>query len=300
MRVVLDTVEKVLTHDVNVMILGESGVGKNYLAESIHLCGNRQTAPFVSVDCASIPPDIFESELFGYEKGAFTGATARKQGRIEMAQRGTLYLDEVASVSPELQAKLLRVVQEKQFSRLGGNQVLRLESRLLSSSNVLLDEAMELGRFRRDLYYRLNVVSVLLPPLRDRREDIPLLAQEYLGDESSRVNRNVHAIDPAAMKALREYSWPGNLRQLRNVIERAVVLAEGETITTDALAPEAWPGPRELIERAGAEAWTLDQLERRYVEEVLRQTRNRFSKAAAILGINRKTLLEKRKKYGLD
>ena len=299
LREVLDTVEKVLSHDVNVMILGESGVGKNYLAEAIHICGNRQALPFVSVDCSSIPAEIFESELFGYEKGAFTGAATRKPGRIETAQRGTLYLDEITAVGPELQAKLLRVVQERQFSRLGGNGLLRLDARVLSSSNVRIDEALEAGRFRRDLYYRLNVVAVTLPPLRQRRKDIPALAHEFLETGAQRMNSEVRSIDEAALRLLTEYSWPGNLRQLRNTVERAVVLSRGDTITADVLGTDIAAGPEALLEIGGEKEWTLDQLEERYIEQILQQTRHQFSKAAAILGINRKTLLEKRRKYGL-
>ena len=283
MRAVVQTAEKVLEHDVSLLILGESGSGKDFLAEVVHACGARRAQPLVRIDCASIPPELFESELFGYEKGAFTDAVTRKLGKLELAQRGTLYFDEVAALAPHLQAKLLRAIQERRFTRLGGTQNVDLDVRLISSSST------DMMAVRTDLLYRINVVTIMLPPLRERAEDIPQLARAFVG-------RRKRGIDPAAMRLLVEHSWPGNLRELRNVIDRAVLFEESDTITPRAIPPLGG----DLIATAARRQWTLDDLESRYIAEVLRQTRSNYSKAAAILGINRKTLLEKRRKYGME
>ncbi len=285
MRTPLQTAAKVLDHDVSVLILGESGSGKDYLAEVIHACGNRRDQPLVRIDCASIPSELFESELFGYEKGAFTDAQSRKLGKLELAQRGTIYFDEIAALAPNLQAKLLRAIQEKRFTRLGGNQPIAFEARILSSSSSDVTSAPEL---RRDLFYRINVVTISLPPLRERAADIPSLAKAYLA-------KRKRGFDEEAMHLLTGYDWPGNLRELRNVIDRAVLLEEGERITAKSLPPLT----SDLVASAVRKQWTLEELESQYIREILRQTRDNYSKAAAILGINRKTLLEKRKKYGM-
>jgi transcriptional regulator with PAS, ATPase and Fis domain len=288
MRDLLATVEKVTGHDVSILILGESGSGKDYLAEAVHACSPRRDEPFVHIDCASIPADLFESELFGYEKGTFTDATARKSGRLEAARRGTVYFDEIAALTPPLQAKLLRAIQEKRFTRLGGNQPVLFDARVISSSNADPDALLASGALRRDLYYRINVVTIALPPLRDRQEDIAAMAEALAGEKT---------IDAGAMKQLVAYSWPGNVRELRNVIERAVLLANGDAIVTADLPPLP---AAELVDVAARGRWTLEELESRYINEVLRQTRSNFSRAAEILGINRKTLLEKRRKYGIE
>jgi len=279
MRSLLDTVEKLIDRDAPVLILGESGAGKNYLAEAIHACGARRDRPFVHIDCASIPHDLFESELFGYEKGTFTDAQSRKIGKLEAAQEGTVYFDEIAALSQPLQAKLLRAIEAKQFTRLGGHQPITFAARVISSTNVGLDT------LRRDLLYRINVVTLTMLPLRERREDIPLL----IGDRD---------VDAEALELLMTYSWPGNVRELRNVIERAALLHPGATISASALPPELRDAPA-LVDAGVREQWTLEQLEERYIREVLRATKENYSRAANILGINRKTLLEKRKKYGI-
>jgi len=289
MRTLLQTVEKVLNHDVHILLLGESGVGKDFFAEAIHDCGERREKPLVRIDCAAIPADLFEAELFGYEKGTFTDAQARKLGKLEVAHGGTVYFDDIAALVPTLQAKLLRAIQEKRFTRLGGHESVGFDARILSSSNVDPETLLASGGFRRDLFYRINVVTLTIPPLRDRREDIPPLAKMFLA-------RRKRGIDPAAMKLLREYRWPGNVRELRNVMERAVLIEDGDVITPSSLPP--FDG--DLLGAATDQQWTLDQLEARYIRQVLRQTRSNFSRAAAILGINRKTLLEKRKKYGIE
>jgi len=282
MRALLQTVEKVLDHDVNILLLGESGSGKDHLAEAIHACGRRRERPFVRIDCASIPPELFESELFGYEKGTFTDAQARKLGRLELAQGGTVYFDDLAALAPNLQAKLLRAIQEKRFTRLGGNQSVSFDARVITS-------AADAASLRRDLLYRVNVVTLPLPPLRERAEDIPLLARSFLA-------RRKRAVDAAAMTILQQHDWPGNVRELRNVIERAVLVEETDVITPQSLPPL----DADLAATAGRQQWTIEQLEARYIREILRQTRGNYSKAAGILGINRKTLLEKRRKYGIE
>jgi DNA-binding NtrC family response regulator len=282
MRALLQTVEKVLDHDVNILLLGESGSGKDHLAEAIHACGRRRERPFVRIDCASIPPELFESELFGYEKGTFTDAQSRKLGRLELAQGGTVYFDDIAALAPNLQAKLLRAIQEKRFTRLGGNQSVDFDARVITS-------AADAASLRRDLLYRINVVTLTLPPLRERAEDVALLARSFL-------SRRKRGIDPAAMTILRQHDWPGNVRELRNVIDRAVLIEETDVITPQSLPPL----DADLAATAARQQWTIEQLEARYIREILRQTRSNYSKAAGILGINRKTLLEKRRKYGIE
>jgi len=202
MRNVVDTVEKVLDHDVSILILGESGSGKDYLAEAIHACGNRRNEPFVHIECASIPPELFETELFGHERGTFTDAHARKIGKLEMARRGTVYFDEISALTPQLQAKLLRAIQERRFSRLGGSGSIAFEARVVSSSNADLPALLENGSLRRDLYYRINVVTLALPPLRERREDILPLAKKFLKRKK---------LDAGAERLLVNYAWPGKI-----------------------------------------------------------------------------------------
>lgn len=287
MRALLETVEKVLAHDVNILILGESGVGKDYLAHAIHACSPQRDQPFVHVDCATIPSELFESELFGYEKGTFTDAQTRKIGKLETAGGGTIYFDEIAALTPNLQAKLLRAIEQKKVTRLGGHQSVPFEARLITSSNVDLDALLASGELRRDLFYRINVFTLMIPPLRERPEDIAGLAARFT---AKRITRE-------ALDLLISHPWPGNVRELRNVVERASLLESQDQITPASLPPAS---PGELIEAAARRGWTLDDLEASYVREILRQTRSNYSKAAGILGINRKTLLEKRKKYGLE
>jgi len=285
MRNVLETVEKVLDHDVSILILGESGSGKDYLAESIHACSARRNEPFVHIECASIPAGLFESELFGHERGTFTDAQARRIGRLELARRGTVYFDEISALTPQLQAKLLRVMQERRFTRLGGTAALPFEARVISSSNADLDALLTSGALRRDLYYRINVVTLTLPPLRERAEDILPLAKKFL-----RAKR----LDADAERLVTSYAWPGNIRELRNAIERAALVEDGTHIRATSLPIT------DLVTTAARGSWTLDELELHYIREILRTTRNNYSKAAEILGINRKTLLEKRRKHGLE
>jgi DNA-binding NtrC family response regulator len=285
MRNVVDTVEKVLDHDVSILILGESGSGKDYLAEAIHACGNRRNEPFVHIECASIPPELFETELFGHERGTFTDAHARKIGKLEMARRGTVYFDEISALTPQLQAKLLRAIQERRFTRLGGSQSIAFEARVVSSSNADLPALLANGALRRDLYYRINVVTLSLPPLRERREDVLPLAKKFLRRKK---------LDAGAERLLVNYAWPGNIRELRNALERAALLEENTTLGASSLPLS------DLVTTAARAEWTLADLEEHYIREVLRATRSNYSRAAEILGINRKTLLEKRKRYGIE
>jgi len=283
MRNVLETVEKVLDHDVSILILGESGTGKDHLAESIHAGSNRRDEPFVHIECATIPADLFESELFGHERGTFTDAHARKLGKLEAARRGTVYFDEISALSPQLQAKLLRAIEERRFTRLGGGASVPFEARVISSTSA------DPRTLRRDLYYRINVVTLTLPPLRERPEDVLPLAKKFLGRRK---------LDAGARQLIASYAWPGNVRELKNALERAALLAGGNEVTA-ALLPVG-DDTGDLVATAARGTWTLDQLESHYIREILAMTRRNYSRAAEILGINRKTLLEKRRKYGLE
>lgn len=283
MRALLQTVEKVLEHDVSVLLLGESGVGKDHLAYAIHACGPWHARPLVHIDCAAIPAELFEAELFGFEKGTFTDAQSRKPGKLEVANGGSVYFDSISALAANLQAKLLRAIQEKQFTRLGGNETVPFAARVLSSSSAGVDA------MRRDLLYRVNVVTLSIPPLRERREDIPQLVKQFIG-------RRKLGIDDAAMRILMQHDWPGNVRELRNVIEHAVLIEQRDVIT-----PSALPSlEADLVQSASSARLTLEQLEERYIRRILMDTGENYSRAAEILGINRKTLLEKRKKYGIQ
>jgi two-component system response regulator AtoC len=280
------------------LITGESGTGKDHFARFVHELGARRDAPFLKIDCASLPPHLVESELFGHERGAFTGAVERKQGRLELAGNGTIVLDEVAALEPGGQAKLLRVLQERAFERLGGTETLHIEARLMALTNTDLAAAVAAGRFREDLLFRLNVLSVVIPPLRERRADILPLAEYFLGPLGAMHGRPGVSLSETARRALAAYAWPGNSRELRNALERAVVFSRGTV-----LEPEDFP---ESVRASAAGAATplgglrsLHDVERDVIVATLEATHYKIAKAAAILGISRKTLLEKRKKYGL-
>jgi transcriptional regulator with PAS, ATPase and Fis domain len=281
MRALLDTLEKVLDHDVSILLLGESGSGKDFLAHAVHAAGTRRDRPFVHIDCASIPAELFESELFGYEKGTFTDASARKLGKLEMARGGTVYFDEIGALAPPLQAKLLRAMEEKRFTRLGGHAAVPFDARVISSSSS------DPKALRRDLFYRINVVTVTIPPLRERAGDVPRLARAFLGRRKK--------IAAEALEILEQHLWPGNVRELKNAIERALLVEQSDTVTPAALPPLDAAG---LVATAARRAWSLAELEARYIAEVLRQTRGNMTKAAGILGISRKTLWEKQKAEG--
>lgn len=299
MRNVLETAEKILDHDASILIFGETGSGKNYLAEAIHACGSRRGEPFVQIECASIPAELFESELFGHERGTFTDAHMRKVGKLEAAGRGTVYFDEIPALAPPLQAKLLRAIQERRFTRLGGIQSVRFEARVISSATTAPAELLASGELRRDLYYRINVVTLTIPPLRDRQEDILDLAGAFLKRPRAEggARRRIRKFATDAERLMRSHMWSGNVRELKNAIARAALLEQSDEVT----APSLGIGePNELIAAAARGSWTLEELESSYIREVLRLTRSNYSKAAEILGINRKTLLEKRRKYGME
>jgi DNA-binding NtrC family response regulator len=294
---VLEIAGKLAETATTLLITGESGTGKDQLARWIHERGPRHDSPFLKIDCASLPTELVESELFGHERGAFTGAVARKPGRFEMAQGGTIVLDEVAALAPGLQAKLLRVLEERTFERLGGTEPLRMEARLMALTNTDLDKAVASGRFREDLFFRLNVLAIVVPPLRDRRGDIAPLASHFLTRLGPVHGRPDAALDPAALRLLEAHAWPGNARELKNAIEHALVFAK-ESL----LRPEDFPGILRAtgnIHGGAGLLRSLQDLEREAIKATLEGTRYKIGQAAEILGISRKTLLEKRKKYGL-
>jgi DNA-binding NtrC family response regulator len=296
-RRVLEICEKLADTATTVLVTGESGTGKDQLARWIHEHGPRRDAPFLKIDCASLPAELVESELFGHERGAFTGAVARKLGRLEMAQGGTIVLDEVAALAAGIQAKLLRVLEERTFERLGGAETLNMDARLIALTNAQMDQAVAMGRFREDLFFRLNVLAVAIPPLRDRPADVAPLARHFL-ERLAVVHGKVGAVlDPAALRLLEAYSWPGNARELKNAVEHALIFA-----TEPALHAGDFPA---ILQAAGDAAGdsgplrSLEDLEREAIAATLDRTHFKIGRAAEILGISRKTLLEKRKKYGL-
>jgi two-component system, NtrC family, response regulator AtoC len=291
MREALRLAGRVASTDANVLVTGESGAGKDALALFVHAMSPRALGPFVKIDCAALPSELLEAELFGYERGAFTGATQAKPGRLEAAHKGTLVLDEIAHLTWEAQAKLLRVIERREFERLGGRRTVRVDARLLALTNVDLDDAVRRRAFREDLFYRLNVVRVRVPPLRERREDVAPLAEKFLADYASKHGRAARRFDGGALSALSAYDFPGNVRELANVIERAVIVAEGESVTASEL-PEAVRGA--AVSRARlARRPTLAELEADYIRETLEAARGNKSEAARLLGISRKNLYER-------
>ena len=299
MSQVLQLVRRVAPTPSTVLILGESGTGKELIAHAVHQLSLRRERPFVSVNCAELPGELLESELFGHERGAFTGAVKAKPGKFELADRGTIYLDEIADMSAPLQAKILRVLQEQRFERVGGTHPLQVDVRVVAATNRDLGALVKTGEFREDLYFRLNVILIELPPLRDRGDDVELLADHFLERFNSRMRKRVEGISPEAMKLLRRYSWPGNVRELENVIERAVVLVDDREITPAALPRELVKSP-DGVENAPVDAGTLAEHERRLIVEALRRTRGNQKRAAEDLGIGRNTLWRKVRRLGLE
>jgi DNA-binding NtrC family response regulator len=289
------------------LITGESGAGKDHLARLVHELGPRRDAPFLKIDCASLPPQLVESELFGHERGAFTDAVERKLGRFELGGNGTIVLDEVAALSPGAQGKLLRILQERTFERLGGTVTLRIEARLIALTNADLPAAVKSGTFREDLYFRLNVLTLVVSPLRERRADILPLADHLLATIRSVHGRPDAQLSDSARRMLAAYAWPGNVRELRNALERAVVFSRPGRATapakSDSLEPENFPenvraaAPGAASPVAGLRS--LEEVEREVIAATLEATHYQISRSAETLGISRKTLLEKRKKYGL-
>jgi len=280
------------------LILGEPGTGKSLLARRIHALGPRAGAPFVEIPCANLPADLVESELFGHERGAFTGAHARRIGRFEAANGGTVLLDGVADLPAALQGKLLRVLQEKVFERLGGGETIRVDVRILSSAPPEIEEMVRRGEFREDLFYRINVVSLRMPPLRERR-DLPALAERLIKEAADRFGSPARRFSAEALELFGRYDWPGNIRELRNACEVAALRSAGEEATPADLPLDTMRTIPGLIARAAATGLSLAQLQAVYIREVLARCGNNRSAAARILGISRKTLLEKRRRYGI-
>ncbi len=281
-----------------VLIRGESGTGKELIARAIHFSGDRASQPFVSVSCAALAETLLESELFGYEKGAFTGAAAQTKGKFELANGGTLFLDEIGDISPKLQGDLLRVLQERRFYRVGGSEEVPVDVRVVAATHRDLREAVRQGQFREDLYYRLNVIEICLPPLRERREDIPLLTEHLVERIGNEVGKEITGVTDGAMRILMDYHWPGNVRELENAIERAIVTCRGNILTEDDFAFLAesmrarspWVLPPNM---------TLQDLEKQAIVATLERTQGNIKEAAAALGIDRSTLYEKIKRYGI-
>jgi DNA-binding NtrC family response regulator len=294
MRKVYQVVEQAAPTSASVLIWGESGTGKELVAQTIHQLSPRAQMPFVPINCAAIPETLLESEIFGHEKGAFTGASDRREGCFELADRGTLFLDEIAEMTPATQVKLLRVLQERKFRRLGGRNEQTVDVRVIAATNVNPADAVKNGKLREDLYYRLNVFAMELPPLRQRKEDLPLLIQSFLAEFNERNNKRVSALDPAAMRILEQYNWPGNVRELRNVIERAVILSQGEFVDPKHLPPLVTDSPDVVKPTLSlAPGTTVEEAERRLILMTLEHTRDNKTRAAEILGISLKTLHNK-------
>lgn len=296
MQEVVRLAERVATTDANVLITGESGAGKDALALYIHARSRRAAQQMVKIDCAALPSELLEAELFGYERGAFTGATEAKPGRLEAAHRGTLLLDEIAHLPTDAQAKLLRVIEKREFERLGGRSTIKVDARLIALTNVDLEAAVTRRAFREDLFYRLNVVRLKLAPLRERREDVPELARRFLQMYAAKHGRRAVVLSPDALAAVKAYDFPGNARELANAIERAVIVSSGERIEAAEL-PDSLHAAIALQARHGRRQ-TLAELEADYVLETLAAARGNKSEAARLLGISRKNLYEKLARYG--
>jgi formate hydrogenlyase transcriptional activator len=295
LRVALGRLLEVASTDASVVILGETGTGKELFARALHNRSSRRGRPFVRVNCAALPPTLIESELFGHERGAFTGAVSMRQGRFELAHRGTVFLDEIGDLAADIQAKLLRVLQEGEFERVGSSQSRTVDVRVIAATHHDLDAAVKEGRFRVDLYYRLNVFPILLPPLRERVEDIPRLAWFFINRRQRALNRRFTRIPAAVLTALQEYAWPGNVRELENVIERAMIHSTGDTLMLD-------DGPGLKVWSPSRDGGTLQDVERRHIEHALRRCGWRINgrgNAAEVLGLHPNTLRFRMKKLGI-
>jgi two-component system response regulator AtoC len=291
MREALGLAERVAATDANVLVTGESGAGKDAVASFIHQRSGRAAHSFVKIDCATLPGHLLEAELFGYERGAFTGAGEAKPGRLEAAHHGTLVLDEIACLPIDAQAKLLRVIEKREFERLGGRTTISVDARLIALTNVDLTEAVERRDFREDLFYRLNVVQIRVPPLRGRKEDLPELARSLLESYAAKHGRPVTNITPAALDLLNEYEFPGNVRELANAIERAVIIATGKRLEESDLPDPIRASVR--LQQRREHPSTLAEMEAAYVSEILAATKGNKAEAARILGISRKNLYER-------
>lgn len=309
MMKIYETIEKVADTPTTILLTGETGTGKELIAKAIHLRSSRRRGPFIHINCGAIPQTLVESELFGHEKGAFTGAISTKPGRFELANGGTLFLDEIGEVSREMQVKLLHVLEEQSFERVGGLATIRISVRLIAASNRDLHQEVKIGNFREDLFYRLNVMPILVPPLRVRQEDIPLLVDYFLQKFNRVLNRNVREIDERAMEALIRHPWPGNIRELGNLVERLIVLASGPVITWESLPAEVQGEQAPTVARAigDEENFSLreaveqktTEVERHFISRALERFKGNITRAADYLGISRRALQIKMRKYGL-
>jgi DNA-binding NtrC family response regulator len=295
MKEVYSLINAVSQSDITVLILGDSGTGKELVAKAIHLNSKRKYFPLVTVNCGALPESLLESELFGHEKGAFTGAHYKRKGKFEMANGGTIFLDEIGTTSPKVQIELLRVIETKEFMRIGGSESIKSDFRIIVATNENLQELVSSGKFREDLYYRLNVFNIHIPPLRERGDDIIFLAEYFLKKYSSAMNKKITSFDKEAIKFMLEYSWPGNVRELENAIERSLVICHKDKITLDDLPFKVVNSTREekLTDRS------LETIERKHIEKILEENHWNITKSAEDLQIDRVTLYNKIKKYGL-
>ena len=292
MQQVIEVIKVVAKSNATVLITGDTGTGKELVARAIHSQSYRHDEPFVAVSCAALPESLLESELFGHEKGSFTGAYAQKKGKFEVANRGTLFLDEIGEMSANIQVHLLRVLEEKEFNRVGGNEPIKVDVRVISATNRDMKQAVAQGKFREDLYYRLNVVNIELPPLRERIEDIPLLTQHFLKGFALENQKKITGFSPEATDFLLKHDWPGNVRELENSIERAVILARNPVIEVSDLSQQ------EVVPAGSASsAKNLKQVEKKHIQDILAETGGNYTEAARILGISRMTLYNKAKAY---
>jgi two-component system, NtrC family, response regulator AtoC len=295
MHRVFDLARSAAPSQSTILILGESGTGKELLARAVHAESARARSPFVAVSCAALTESLLESELFGHEKGAFTGAVARRRGKFEAADHGTIFLDEIGDISQKLQVDLLRVLEDRRFFRVGGNESVDVDVRVIAATNKDLKKATEQNEFREDLFYRLNVIPIVLPPLRDRREDIPLLVEHFLEHLSVEMNRRVEGVSPDTLSLLMKHDWPGNVRELRNVLERGVVVAKGPHLQPDDLGLTPTQARLDTLDTT----LSLEEVERRHVTAVLHSVSWNVTQAARVLEIDRVTLYNKIRKYGL-
>jgi len=301
MQEIYSTISRVAPTRATVLLAGESGVGKDLIARAIHFHSPRRDRPFVKINCTALPENLMESELFGYEKGAFTGAAQSKPGKFELADTGTVMLDEIGDVPASIQVKLLRVLQEREFERLGSNKTVHVDVRVIAATNQDLRAALEQGTFREDLYYRLNVVPISIPPLRARREDIPFLAEHFVRALASDNGSPVRSITQAAVQKLTDYYWPGNVRELQNVIERSLVLCAGTTLDADDIKLETAPRPRpQTGEHLLPDGVTLDEYEQSIIREALQRAEGNKSQAARLLGLTRNALRYRLTQMGLE
>jgi two-component system, NtrC family, response regulator HydG len=304
MKEVLETVAMVAPTEASVLILGESGTGKELIANALHQGSSRSDKRFIKVNCAALPETILESELFGHERGSFTGAVSRREGRFALADGGTIFLDEIGELSPATQAKLLRVLQEREFEPLGSNQTVRVDIRILTATNRILKDEVKKGTFREDLFYRLNVVPINLPPLRERKEDITLLIEHFLKIYNEKNNRSLQGFHPRAMDAMMRYAWPGNIRELENIVERAVILSRDDYVTFSELPEAIRAGiddPLSKEVRAGLRAgMTIREMEQELIIKTLEDNDGNRTRSARVLGITRRTLQHKLKEYEIE